>query len=66
MADLLLLNRVVSVSMDLKISVRKRRSQMASLAACVCATYSASAVDNVTNSYFLEDQDTAPPSTIKK
>jgi hypothetical protein len=66
MADLLSLNRVVGVSMDSNNSERRRRNQTASLAAWVAATYSASVVDNVTNSCFLEDQETAPPSSDVK
>ncbi|KIK32661.1 hypothetical protein CY34DRAFT_100975, partial [Suillus luteus UH-Slu-Lm8-n1] len=38
-------------------------SQMASFAACVAATYSASVVESVTSSCFFELQDTAPPSS---
>src|ERR1700678_1288717 len=41
----------------------RRRSHIASLAAWVAATYSASVVDNVTNSCFFEDHEIAPPST---
>jgi hypothetical protein len=43
-------------------SLMSRRSQMPSFAACVAATYSASAVDRVTSSCLRERQETAPPS----
>src|SRR5277367_4905837 len=64
MEDLLSLNKVVSPSeVGLNNSPRRRRSHIASLAAWVVATYLASVVDNVTNSCFFEDHETAPPST---
>ena len=65
MADLLLLKRVVGVSTEPNNSVRSCQNQIASLAAWVCVMYSASIVDNVTNSCFFEDQEMAPPSIIK-
>ncbi|KAH9911486.1 uncharacterized protein B0H18DRAFT_1168576 [Fomitopsis serialis] len=43
----------------------KERSQMASLLACVSATYSASVVESVTSSWRFEDHETTPPLSIK-
>src|SRR5277367_6563720 len=63
MADLLSLNKVVGPSVGLNNSPMRQRSHIASLAAWVAAMYSASVVDNVTNSCFFEDHETPPPST---
>jgi len=47
-----------------KTSPMKLRSQMASFAVCVDATYSALVVDKVTSSCLQELQETAPPSMM--
>jgi len=61
MADLLSEKRVVGSRVISKTCEIKERSQMASLAACVIMTYSASVIDRMTISCRLALHKTAPP-----
>ena len=60
MADLLSEKRVVGSRIMSKTCKIKERSQMASLAACVIAMYSASVIDRMTISCHLALYETAP------
>jgi len=61
MADLLSEKRVVGSRVMSKTCEIKKRSQMASLVACIIATYSALVVDRMMISCHLALHETAPP-----